>query len=252
MTFRGLQRLLMILGGKVAASFRALVETTFTRVLAGDKSLIEVINANAESTAPGPTMAREALRSDPSPGNILPDDFLDRATFKRKWDELEFEERQVALEERKIAIEKEKVVIEKERKELKEQDLTFFKNSIQLLKTIHGNVLDERTTMQYEELVKNSTFTGINETTNSGVWESSGISIGIIAAKMGYTNCSDGQLSQIGLKMANEYRAKYNQNPSKHKQVHKGRMIDVNSYTERDLDMMKEVIKKYMDSQPSS
>ena len=235
----------------MAASFRALVETTFTRVLAGDKSLIEVINANAESMAAGPTMAREALRSDPSPGNIIPDDFLDRATFKRKWDELEYEERQVALEERKLIMEKEKVMIEKERRELKEQDLMFFKNSIQLLKTIHGNVLDERTTMQYEELVKNSTFTGISETTSAGVWQSSGISIAVIAAKMGYTNCSDGQLSQIGLKMAIAYRTKYNQNPTKHKQVHKGKMIDVNSYIERDIDMMKDVIRTYMESQHS-
>lgn len=52
MTIRCLQRLLMILGGKVAAEFRILVEGVFTRVMAGDKSLIEVINANAASDAP--------------------------------------------------------------------------------------------------------------------------------------------------------------------------------------------------------
>lgn len=52
MTIRGLQRLLMILGGKVAAEIRKLVEGTFTRVIAGDQSLIEVINANAASDAP--------------------------------------------------------------------------------------------------------------------------------------------------------------------------------------------------------
>jgi len=229
----------LILGGKVAASFRALVETTFTRVMAGDKSLIEIINANAESNDIGPIMAREALMNDPSPGQILSDDFLDRATFKRKWAELELEERQVALE-------KEKVMIEKEKKELKAQDLTYFKNSFQLLKDIHGDILDERTTMQYEELVKNSTFTGINESTSGGVWDSSGVSISVIAAKMGYTNCTDGQLCEIGKKMAIAYRAKYNQSPPKHKQVHKGRMIEVNSYTERDIDMMKDVIRKYM------
>jgi hypothetical protein len=52
MTIRGLQRLLMILGGKVAAEFREIVEGTFFRVMAGDHSLIEVINANAASDAP--------------------------------------------------------------------------------------------------------------------------------------------------------------------------------------------------------
>ena len=52
MTIRGLQRLLMILGGKVAAEFRAIVESVFTRYTAGDTSLIEEVRANAVSDAP--------------------------------------------------------------------------------------------------------------------------------------------------------------------------------------------------------
>ena len=39
MTVRGLQRLLLILGGKVAAQYRAIVESVFTRYTAGDTSL---------------------------------------------------------------------------------------------------------------------------------------------------------------------------------------------------------------------
>ena len=66
MTIRGLQRLLMILGGKVAADFRIIVEGTFTRVMAGDQSLIEVINANAASQAP----VQQALR--PSWPSLIP------------------------------------------------------------------------------------------------------------------------------------------------------------------------------------
>lgn len=38
-SIRGLQRYLMLLGGKVAAEFRELIEGTFTRVMAGDQSL---------------------------------------------------------------------------------------------------------------------------------------------------------------------------------------------------------------------
>ena len=52
MTIRGLQRLLMILGGKVAAEYRAIVESVFTRYTAGDTSLIEEVRANAVSDAP--------------------------------------------------------------------------------------------------------------------------------------------------------------------------------------------------------
>ena len=47
MTIRGLQRLLMILGGKVAAEFREIVEGVFTRYMAGDTSLIEEVRDNA-------------------------------------------------------------------------------------------------------------------------------------------------------------------------------------------------------------
>ena len=52
MTLRGLQRLMMILGGQVAAEFRAIVEGVFTRYIGGDRSMIEEINAHAVSDAP--------------------------------------------------------------------------------------------------------------------------------------------------------------------------------------------------------
>jgi hypothetical protein len=67
MTIRGLQRLLMILGGKVAADFRVLVESTFTRIMAGDNSLIEVIKANALSESPVTQAFRQAMEQEPIP-----------------------------------------------------------------------------------------------------------------------------------------------------------------------------------------
>ncbi len=65
MTIRALQRLLMILGGKVAAEFSEIIEETFTRVMAGDQILIEVINANAVSQAPVQQAYRVALAQEP-------------------------------------------------------------------------------------------------------------------------------------------------------------------------------------------
>ena len=65
MTLRGLQRLLMILGGKVASRYREIVESVFTRYTAGDTSLIEEVRANAASDAPGNVMARQALEQEP-------------------------------------------------------------------------------------------------------------------------------------------------------------------------------------------
>ena len=53
-TFRGLQRLLMILGCRVATSYRDwnLMESTLTQVMGGDTSLVNIIEANAASTEP--------------------------------------------------------------------------------------------------------------------------------------------------------------------------------------------------------
>lgn len=233
MTIRGLQRLLLMLGGnRVAPQFRALVETTFTRVMGGDRSLIKVIEANAESSEPGPRMARAAMANDPSPGGILPDSFLDDAVLKRKRAELELEERQVALEERK--------------KELKQKDLTFIKNSLDLLKTIRNGEIDERTTMQYDELVKNATFTAQKPTADGGGAACDGISVSVVARIMGY-NCTKGQRSAIGRELAKRYRAKYNEDPEKHKQTEDGVIIDVFSYTERDRGMMESAIKDVME-----
>ena len=74
MTIAGLQRLTMILGNKIAVEFRKIVSDTFTRVMAGDQSMIEVINANAASKAPLHQVCRAALPQDKS----NPNDFFTR------------------------------------------------------------------------------------------------------------------------------------------------------------------------------
>jgi len=89
MTIRGLQRLLMILGGKVAKEFRALVETTFSRVMAGDLSMIDVIESNNMSNGAIQQAYRAGLKNDPSPGDGPADNLLDSITRKRTREEME-------------------------------------------------------------------------------------------------------------------------------------------------------------------
>lgn len=89
MTIRGFQRLLLILGGKVAQEFRALVETTFSRVMAGDRSMIDVIESNNKSNGAIQQAYRAGLEHDPSPGDGPDDHLLDTITGKRNWEEME-------------------------------------------------------------------------------------------------------------------------------------------------------------------
>ena len=61
MDIRGLQRLIALLGGKIGEEYRRLVETTLTRLVAGDETMITEIEQNAGSDAPMQTLAQEAL-----------------------------------------------------------------------------------------------------------------------------------------------------------------------------------------------
>ena len=58
---RGLQRLLTILGGKVSVEYRAILNDTFLRYMAGDLSMVKEIEANNASEAPTHLLARDAL-----------------------------------------------------------------------------------------------------------------------------------------------------------------------------------------------
>lgn len=142
MTIRGLQRLLMILGGKVATEFRKIVEGTFTRVMAGDTSLIEVINANAASSAPIHQAYRQALNQEPT------DPVLDQKTIesgKRKREErrfyMEMEERKQRLAESKLAHAK---------------DSAEFLESLATLKNV-----DEYTKKQMRDITKTTLFLSV-------------------------------------------------------------------------------------------
>jgi hypothetical protein len=101
MTLRGLQRLMMILGGKVAADFRHIVEGVFTRYMAGDRTMLEEIRANAVSDSPIHQAYRQALAQEP---------VVDAAATKRMLDHdealftIELHERYMTLHERSWAL----------------------------------------------------------------------------------------------------------------------------------------------------
>jgi hypothetical protein len=96
MTLPEIQRLLMILGGRVAAEFRQIVLSVFNRYMAGDRSMITEIHSNAASSAPIHQAYRQALAQEP----------VNTTTTKRMLDHdeaifnMELHERQMALQER--------------------------------------------------------------------------------------------------------------------------------------------------------
>jgi hypothetical protein len=99
MTLQGLQRLLVILGGKVSSEFRTIVLGIFTRYMAGDRTMLEEIKANAVSDAPIHQTYRQALGQEPVTNTTHRVLTRDEALFN-----LELHERHMALHERHMAL----------------------------------------------------------------------------------------------------------------------------------------------------
>ena len=101
MTLQGLQHLLVILGNKISAEFRQIVLGVFTRYMAGDRSMLQEVEANAVSDAPIHQAYRQALTQEPVTTMATSKPMLDRdeAIFN-----MELHERQMALQERQMAL----------------------------------------------------------------------------------------------------------------------------------------------------
>lgn len=246
MTIRALQRLLMILGGKVASKFRQEVEGTFTRVMAGDQSLIEVINANAASDSPVQQAFRQALEQEPVEPVL--DDYCVELSFKRRRMELE-----IAREEEELRAVK--LTNDERQQRLENAKLTQIKDSATLIQSLHNmNGIDERTKMQMEDYAKNilqitcGPSSGQQAITNGEVRPPSStaaINVSVVAKELGYS-CTAKQLIQIGRAMAEKYRSIHGEDPPKHKQYVNGNFVPVNSYMERDRPVMEQVIRECM------
>lgn len=246
MTIRGLQRLMMILGGKVASEFREILEGTFTRVMAGDQSLIEVINENAASNAPIHQVYRAAIVAEP----VAP--ILDELCLKRK---REIEERmlELELEERQERLIASKLLNEDKRLEQRDRKLEQVGKSaamIQSLKTMQN--IDARTKLQLEDYAKNlvlgaaGALTTVTDTV--GTNETAGLTVSVVAKEMGF-KCNKWHVQKIGRLAASKYRSANNGlDPAQHKEFVDGKVVPVNSYTEKDRAFVVDAIREVMET----
>lgn len=232
MTIRGLQRLLMILGGKVAAEFRALAEGVFTRVMAGDKSLIEVINANAASDAPIQQVYRQALAQEP----VIDELSLVR---KRRMEDLEIERLEADIEARKLAN------AAMARDSVREH---ITKVTSSYLELCQDTVMDERARLMLKDSFLNMAMTHQVQSgqallaNHQGVSPNKPISLSSIAAELGL-NIPDSDFISIGKEVSTRYFKLHGKKPPKHDQMIKGKVTLVNSYMESDRSIVEEVLR---------
>ena len=228
MTIRGLQRLLMIIGGDLAREFRELVEGTFTRVMAGDTSLLSTIEDNAASAAPLQQVYRQALAQEPVT--------VDKRQMERDQTAMDLE---VAERKQKLLI----LSAEAQAKVVENQKILI--NTYTEL--CPNKIIDERAKMLFKDNIFNiahGAAGGPLLTVEDAVNPNYPITISVVAARMGLRFNAD-DLLKIGMKVAANYKSKYGKSPDKHPQMVGGAVVNVCSYTERDSGMLERVMTTY-------
>ena len=237
MTIRGLQRLTMILGGKVAAEFRAMAEGVFTRVMAGDQSLIEVINENAASNAPIQQAYRQALAQEPVVGPAVDELSLAR---KRRMEELEIEQLEVEIASKKLA--NEAMARDSEREHL-------IKIGDRYRELCQDTVMDERMRLMLKDGFMNMALAAQKGVPCQGLLANGGgvspntpISLSLVANDL-KLKIADGDWKRIGIEVSKRYLALHGKRPSKHRQTVGAQILDVNDYYESDRPLVEEVLR---------
>jgi hypothetical protein len=219
--FQGAIKLLMWLPGEQAKVFRSKAADILTRYFAGDKSLLEDIAANAESTAPVNELARAALPTESK-------------KRKAELEELEVFDRRQTLEER--------------RQTLEERKLDFIMNHMNAVAML--GEIEERDKVAYRALLSitlNNQTRLLQPAITNGDAPKTPTSIQIVVNRMKVRNLTNTDYQQIGRIMKNKYVAAHGFDPTKHKEVGvNGKCYNVNDYYEDDEPMIKEAVEEFL------
>ncbi len=226
MTLKGLQQLLLFLGGKVADDYRILVTDTFNRVMAGDRSLIQVIEANATSTAPMQQAFKRSLAEEPA-----------APTLERMCG-LSSDER--ALENRKRQIE-----LDLMESDAAQKRLHVHRDRLEFIKLLSPNgVVDDQVRMMFKDAVLNSVRNDMGQGFAAPDPSLQPVCLSSVAIELGL-RFDDKQLQEIGNILKDAYVNAYGVNPGKHESMVGGNKRQVNLYTRKDMPMIEKGMRDF-------
>lgn len=252
-TFKGALKLVMMVSGAKAALYRSAMVKILTRYYAGDGTLLEEVEANAQSSAPVQQMARAALaEKEPVVHNEV------ALTNKRKLEELEIAKLEAEIEARqaetkaKLA-ENEARQAENEARRLQANHEHVSKCSASYQGMCKDTVMDERARLIFKDLYLNMALlqTPKQQAITDGASPANPspvkpISLSLVAGDLGM-RLPTNVLSSIGTELSKRYVAKHGKAPSKHEQLCDGRVTRVNSYTEEDRPLIEQVLRWHAD-----
>lgn len=279
MTILGLQKLLLILGSKAAVEFRDRVLECFNRVIAGDRTLVREITANAVQDGPVQQIARGALAEqaaedraaieDVGPvvaptGERMELEFTERKLdLKRKaedW-ELQVAERRIELVERQMTLEQRQIEQQMQQMTLpltvQKQKLELACNWVACMQQINPDWrADARLQLQAQDRLCNAflieprlAIAGPTQGAAAPRLESASLTIKEVADSLRAEfrgRADDGALLRAGRTAAQMYAERHDMPPGKHAEIHNGRVLQVNSYTEGDRALLEEAVRRTM------
>jgi len=247
-TFPGAIKLAMFLPVENAQKNRSVMVRILVRYFAGDPSLIGEIEANAASDAPVAQMARASL------ANEQPDNSVSLSR-KRTLEDLEIEERLVALDRAKV-----QTGILKAEQFGKELD-SFTRVTEQYTQLCNPtSSMDERARLIFKDALMNllirnqqvnvpSIEAGVpSEEPVPPVQPIGFLTISSVAHELGY-RFDTSQLKKLGGRIARAYYNEYNEAPSKHEQFVDGAVRRVNTYQAKDRALMTREIQAFASEQ---
>ena len=231
-SFENALELIMVLPGKVAKETRKAFASIIHRYLAGDKSLITEIQANAESGSPIAQLARASIEGDGE--NPLKRRKIHDAEVAK----MELENARMAAENQQLAITNQKMAYEL------------------YAMACHDGKPDDRIRMLFKDNMYNLMAPPASSTTGAkalaitdGGLESTAhrpITISTVATELGLKFTSD-ELKRIGGLVRKRYMQRHGEPPGKHEQLVGGSVRHVNSYTAKDKDLVEAVLREWHD-----
>ncbi len=228
-SFQDAIELVMVLPGKVAKETRTKFADIIRRYLAGDRSLIAEIQANAQSDAPIAQLARAADPSKADSKEIPTEEELAERKRRLEREDLEMRALDADIQHKKLC------------------NVKLFADTMKMLNPFWSD--DARLRLQTEDWLKNIAFNSqplaIANGNSAATDADRSISVSQVAQEMG-KRLTHGQLVQVGSAVARRYREKYGSEPSKHSQWVDGAERKVNSYTEKDRGLMVEALQEVL------
>ena len=232
-SFKDAIELVMVLPGKVAKETRTNFQDIIRRYMAGDERMHAELDANAASSSPIAQMARASLA-----GEKVHVDAVE-VGLKRRREELELQKLEL---------------------EVKFKRLEYYRDLEDDIKRISDPAnyagMEERARLMLKDRFMNQLLLDgqkqmqiANEADSN---ENKPISIASVATELGYRPSSS-DAKRIGMDLRKRYMAKHDgKSPPKHEQLCDGRVTWVNSYTEKDRELVEASIRSYFSCGGSS